>query len=125
MSKWASITHENGVFVAQSTVVDVASDGKTEAEALANLSEAVDLYREPSPATIEHLATICMALKCYAADEDFKREADKLLTEIPAGERERCIEIVREDWRTDDVLKQCIDQTTLIDRYGWLLERLR
>lgn len=119
------VTHENGVFVAQSMIVDVASDGKTEAEALANLSEAVDLYCEPSPATIEHLATICMAIKCYAADADFRREAETLLAEIPAAECERCIEIVREDQRTGDVLTQCIDQTTLNDRYTWLLERLR
>ena len=76
-------------------------------------------------ATIERLATICMALKCYADDADFEREADKRLAEIPAGEREQCAKIVHEDWRTDDILKQCIDQTMLIDRYGWLLGRLQ
>lgn len=75
-------------------------------------------------ATVEHLATLCMLLKCVAADADFRREADKLLAEIPAGEHKHCAEIVREDWRTDDILKQCIGQTTLIDRYAWLLERL-
>lgn len=75
--------------------------------------------------TIEHLATICMALKCYADDTDFQREANKRLAEIPTSEREQCAAIVQEDWRTDDMLKQCIDQTTLIDRYGWLLGRLQ
>ena len=75
--------------------------------------------------TVEHLSTICMSLKCYAADADFQREADKRLAEIPAGEREQCAKIVHEDWRTDDILKQCIGTTTLIDRYRWLLGRLQ
>lgn len=76
-------------------------------------------------ATVEYLTTVCMALKCYADDADFQREADKRLVEIPAGEREHFAAIVRDDWRMDDILKQCIDQATLIDRYGWLLGRLQ
>lgn len=76
-------------------------------------------------ATAEHLATVCMALKCYADEADFQRETDTRLAEIPAGEREHCAAIVREDWRMDDILKQCIDQATLIERYDWLLGRLQ
>lgn len=76
-------------------------------------------------ATVEHLATMCMALKSYANDADFQRETDKRLAAIPAGERGQCAEIVREDRRMDDVLKQCIDQTTLSERYTWLLDRLQ
>ena len=46
----ASIWQEDDWFVAQCLEVDVASQGKSEAEALANLSEALELYFElPQP----------------------------------------------------------------------------
>ena len=40
------ITAEEGVFVARALEVDVASDGRTAQEALANLEEALELYFE-------------------------------------------------------------------------------
>ncbi len=43
----ASIWQEGDWFVAQCLEVDVASQGKSEEEALANLSEALELHLEP------------------------------------------------------------------------------
>ena len=43
----ASIWQEGQWVVAQCLEVDVASQGKTEAEALANLKEALELHFEP------------------------------------------------------------------------------
>jgi len=43
----ATVWHEGDWFVSQCLEVDVASQGKTEEEALANLSEALELYFEP------------------------------------------------------------------------------
>lgn len=37
---------EDGVFVARCLDIDVASDGATDAEAVANLREAIELYFE-------------------------------------------------------------------------------
>jgi predicted RNase H-like HicB family nuclease len=48
----ASITQEGEWFVAQCLEVDVASQGKTEEEALANLREALELYFEPPTPTV-------------------------------------------------------------------------
>jgi len=48
----ASITREGEWFVAQCLEVDVASQGETEEEALANLREALELYFEPPTPTI-------------------------------------------------------------------------
>jgi predicted RNase H-like HicB family nuclease len=46
----ASITQEDQWYVAQCLEVDVASQGATEDEALANLREALELYFEaPTP----------------------------------------------------------------------------
>lgn len=46
----AAVWQEEDLFVAQCLEVDVASQGKTEAEALDNLSEALELYFEsPGP----------------------------------------------------------------------------
>lgn len=47
----ASITVEDGWFVAQCLEVDVASQGASEPEAIANLKEALELYFEPPTAT--------------------------------------------------------------------------
>jgi len=47
----ASVLKEDRVFVAQCLEVDVASQGTTEAEALANLREALELHFEPPQAT--------------------------------------------------------------------------
>ena len=47
----ATVWHEGDWFVSQCLEVDVASQGKTEEEALANLSEALELYFEPPRAT--------------------------------------------------------------------------
>jgi predicted RNase H-like HicB family nuclease len=48
----ARVWKEENVFIAQCAEIDVASDGKTEEEALANLREALELYLEPPTATV-------------------------------------------------------------------------
>jgi predicted RNase H-like HicB family nuclease len=48
----ASVVHEGDWFVAQCLEVDVASQGETEEEALANLREALELYFEPPTPTV-------------------------------------------------------------------------
>ncbi len=47
----ASLSREGDWVVAQCLEVDVASQGKSEAEALANLKEALTLHFEPPTAT--------------------------------------------------------------------------
>lgn len=47
----ASLTHDDGWYVAQCLEVDVASQGETEREALANLEEALALHFTPPVAT--------------------------------------------------------------------------
>ncbi len=47
-----SVSKEEDLFVAQCLEVDVASQGTTEAEALANLREALELHFEPPLATV-------------------------------------------------------------------------
>jgi len=47
----ASVWQEGDWWVSQCLEVDVASQGKTEEEALANLREALELYFEPPQAT--------------------------------------------------------------------------
>ena len=48
----ANITHEGDWYVAQCLVIDVASQGETEEEALSNLSEAIALHFTPPVATV-------------------------------------------------------------------------
>ena len=48
----ASLTAEDGWFVAQCLEVDVASQGETEAEALENLREALELHFEEPTANV-------------------------------------------------------------------------
>ena len=48
----ASVSREGDWFVAQCLEVDVASQGVTEAEALENLREALELHYEPPRSTI-------------------------------------------------------------------------
>ena len=48
----ASVTKEGSWYVSQCLEVDVASQGETEAEALNNLREALELYFEPPRPTI-------------------------------------------------------------------------
>jgi predicted RNase H-like HicB family nuclease len=47
----ASVWREGDWYVAQCLELDVASQGETEAEALSNLKEALELYFEPPQAT--------------------------------------------------------------------------
>ena len=47
----ASVWREDDWYVSQGLEVDVASQGKTEEEALENLNEALELYFEPPNAT--------------------------------------------------------------------------
>ena len=49
----ASISREDDWFIAQCLEVDVASQGKTEEEALANLTEALELYFEPPQSSLK------------------------------------------------------------------------
>lgn len=46
---------EDGVFVARCLDIEVASDGATEQEAVANLQEALELYFEDHGATLAEL----------------------------------------------------------------------
>lgn len=48
----ASVWQEGNWFVAQCLEIDIASQGQSEAEALANLGEALALHFEPPGATI-------------------------------------------------------------------------
>ncbi len=48
----ASVWQEGNWYVAQCLQVDVASQGETEQEALANLKKALELHFEPPRATI-------------------------------------------------------------------------
>ena len=47
----ASVWQEGNWYVAQCLELDVASQGETEAEALTNLKEALEIYFEPPQAT--------------------------------------------------------------------------
>jgi predicted RNase H-like HicB family nuclease len=49
----AAVWQEDDLFIAQCLEVDVASQGCTEEEALANLTEALTLHFEPPVATIQ------------------------------------------------------------------------
>ena len=48
----ARITRENDLYVAQALEVDVASQGVSSDDALANLREALELHFEPPVATV-------------------------------------------------------------------------
>lgn len=50
----ASVWREGNWFVVQCLEVDVASQGETEDEALANLKEALEFYLEPLPLSTEN-----------------------------------------------------------------------
>ena len=51
----ASVWQEGDWFVAQCLEVDVASQGESEEEALANLAEALELHFEPPSADVYQL----------------------------------------------------------------------
>jgi predicted RNase H-like HicB family nuclease len=48
----ASISQEGEMFIAQCLEIDVASQGKSEDEAVENLKEALELYFEPPHPTV-------------------------------------------------------------------------
>ena len=48
----ASVAREGGWYVAQCLDMDVASQGESEENALANLKEALELYFKPPRATV-------------------------------------------------------------------------
>jgi predicted RNase H-like HicB family nuclease len=55
----ASVTAENGWFVAQCLEVDIASQGETENEALENLREALELhFAEPQAGRLPSVRSI-------------------------------------------------------------------
>ena len=65
----ASISHEGKWFVAQCLVVDVASQGKGEDEAIDNLREALELYFE------DPLPTVMPKLRRFKAKIPFAETA--------------------------------------------------
>ena len=48
----ASISQDGELFIAQCLEIDVASQGKSEDEAIDNLKEALELYLEPPQPTV-------------------------------------------------------------------------
>lgn len=55
----ASVWREGDWYVAQCLEVDVASQGESEEEALANLREALELYFEPpTPTNAPHIRSL-------------------------------------------------------------------
>ncbi len=57
----ASVTLDDGIYVAQCLEYDVASQGRTEEEALSNLAEALELYLEddgPPPSKRPRIARV-------------------------------------------------------------------
>ena len=55
----ASVWKEDDWFIAQCLDVDVASQGKTQDQALSNLREALELYFEPpQPRTLSQLCAL-------------------------------------------------------------------
>ena len=48
----ASISQEDEMFIAQCLEIDVASQGKSEEDAINNLKEALELYLEPPRPTV-------------------------------------------------------------------------
>lgn len=55
----ASVTREDAWYVAQCLEVDVATQGTTEEDALANLREALELYFEPpTPTSLPRIRTL-------------------------------------------------------------------
>ena len=48
----ASISQEGELFIAQCLEIDVASQGKSEDDAINNLKEALELYLEPPRSTV-------------------------------------------------------------------------
>ena len=48
----ASISQEGEMFIAQCLEIDVASQGKSEEDAINNLKEALELYLEPPRPTV-------------------------------------------------------------------------
>ncbi|HEY4365228.1 MAG TPA: type II toxin-antitoxin system HicB family antitoxin [Bryobacteraceae bacterium] len=47
----ATVWREGNSYIAQCLEIDIASEGETEEDALANLKEALELYFEPPQAT--------------------------------------------------------------------------
>lgn len=66
----ASVWREGDWYIAQCLDVDVASQGESEAEALDNLREALELYFEEPVATIteEPVATITPEIRTIEVD---------------------------------------------------------
>lgn len=54
----AAVTREDGLYVAQCLEVDVASQGRSVEESLANLREALELYFEDGPSELPRTAPI-------------------------------------------------------------------
>ncbi len=73
-----SVWREGEWCVAQCLDVDVASQGKTEAEALGNLREALELYLQPPyPSELPRLATVEVDVRAAWA-ASFVRETSSI-----------------------------------------------
>jgi predicted RNase H-like HicB family nuclease len=59
----ATVVKEDDLFVAQCLEVDVASQGKTEAEAIENLQEALELhFEDPRATNLPHIHQVKVKL---------------------------------------------------------------
>ena len=64
----ASVWQEGDLFVAQCREIEIASQGATEEEALANLQEAIELqFEEPVATVLPHVRTIEVEVERGAA----------------------------------------------------------
>ena len=55
----ARVWREGDWYVAQALEVEVASQGRSQEQALSNLREALELYFEPSPSPGEYYHPVC------------------------------------------------------------------
>ena len=66
----ASISQEGEMFIAQCLEIDVASQGKSEDDAIANLIEALELYFDPPrPTVMPKLRKFEVSIDANATDE--------------------------------------------------------
>jgi predicted RNase H-like HicB family nuclease len=66
----ASISQEGEMFIAQCLEIDVASQGKSEDDAIANLREALELYFDPPrPTVMPKLRKFEVSIDANATDE--------------------------------------------------------
>lgn len=65
-----TVFQEGGIFVAQCLDIDVASDGATDEEAVANLREALSLYFERAAEDVERQTRLLLAQDAPPAEDE-------------------------------------------------------